>query len=91
VKDGIARGAVGARHGADGRGRAWRATVLFLRPGDLTAGPGPEGYVRDIIRQGGASFGKPGMPSFGYYLSEADLDALLAYLRTLARGSGGSS
>lgn len=73
-------------HGADGRGRSWRATLLFLRPGDLTtrdAATVPDQYLQDIIRHGGANFGKPGMPSFGFYLTDAEIQALVAYLRAL--------
>lgn len=73
-------------HGADGRGATWRARLLFLRPGDL-AGPQAtaltEWYLADVVRHGGASFGKPGMPSFGFALSEAEIQALVAYLRAL--------
>ncbi len=73
-------------HGADGRGGAWRARFLLLQPGNL-ADPRtaalPDGYLRDLIRHGGASFGKPGMPSFGFALGEAEIEALVAYLRAL--------
>jgi len=73
-------------HGADGRGGSWRARLLFLRPGDL-ADPGAtleEPYLTEIIRRGGADFGKPGMPSFGFTLSEADIRGLVAYVRALS-------
>jgi mono/diheme cytochrome c family protein len=73
-------------HGLDGRGSTWRARLLLLRPGDLTspeAAGAPDGYLADIIRQGGASIGKPGMPSFGFSLSDAEIRALIAYIRTL--------
>jgi mono/diheme cytochrome c family protein len=73
-------------HGSDGRGRSWRARLLLLRPGNL-AGPEtaalPDTYLADIIRQGGSTFGKPGMPSFGFTLTDAELQALIRYLRTL--------
>ncbi len=75
-------------HGADGRGRTWRARLLFLRPGDLTrsemAALSNE-YLTELIRQGGAGFGKPGMPSFGFVLDQAEVDALVRYLRVLPR------
>ena len=58
-------------HGAAGRGDSWRARLLFLRPGDL-ASPAmaslPDQYLADLIRHGGSTFGKPGMPSFGFVL-----------------------
>jgi mono/diheme cytochrome c family protein len=64
--------------------------VLLLRPGDLTApetASAPDQYLADIIRQGGAAIGKPGMPSFGYVLSDAEIEALVAYLRALPRAA----
>jgi mono/diheme cytochrome c family protein len=73
-------------HAADGRGDSWRARLLFLRPGNLAApemASLPDQYLADIIRHGGSTFGKPGMPSFGFTLSEAEVQALTAYLRTL--------
>ncbi|MBI2469217.1 MAG: cytochrome c [Candidatus Rokubacteria bacterium] len=74
-------------HGADGWGRSWRARLLFLRPGNLAdpqAPSLPDPYLTEIIRRGGADFGRPGMPSFGFTLSEADIQALAAYVRALA-------
>lgn len=73
-------------HGADGRGRSWRARLLLLRPGNLATPRTAvlsDQYLVDIIRHGGASFGKPGMPSFGFVLSEDEIQALTQYLRTL--------
>jgi mono/diheme cytochrome c family protein len=73
-------------HGVDGRGGTWRARLLLLRPGDLASpevAGAPDAYLADIIRQGGASLGKPGMPSFGFSLSEEEIRALIAYIRTL--------
>jgi len=75
-----------ACHGADGQGRAWRAHLLFLRPGNLASPETaalPDQYLVDITRHGGSSFGKPGMPSFGFVLSEDDIRAVIAYLRAL--------
>ena len=78
-------------HGAEGDGRAWRTRLLFLRPGDLTA-PGmttvPDTYLADLIRHGGATVGRPGMPAFGYLLSDADVQAVVAYVRTLPAAAG---
>ena len=75
-------------HGADGRGATWRARLLFLRPGDLTrseAAALPDHYLADVIRHGGSSFGKPGMPSFGFVLTEEEVGALVRYLQVLPR------
>jgi mono/diheme cytochrome c family protein len=73
-------------HGRDGRG-SWRAALFLLRPGDLTAtdrtSPQSERYMFDIIKNGGSALGRPGMPSFGYHMSDDDIRALVAYLRTL--------
>jgi mono/diheme cytochrome c family protein len=72
-------------HGRDGRG-SWRAALFLLRPGDLTApvqlAAQPDRYLFDLIKNGGSSLGRPGMPSFGY-LSDDDIQAVVAYIRTL--------
>lgn len=73
-------------HGADGRGGTWRTRLLLLRPGNLAApqtATFPDQYLIDIIRHGGASFGKPGMPSFGFVFGDDEILALTKYLRTL--------
>ena len=75
-------------HGAGGRGDSWRARLLFLRPGDL-ASPAlaslPDRYLADIVRHGGSTLGKPGMPSFGFVLSDAEVEAVIQYVRSLPR------
>ena len=73
-------------HGRDGRG-SWRAALFLLRPGDLTA-PGrlsaqPDDYLFDVIKNGGSSLGRPGMPSFAYHMTDGEIRALVAFLRTL--------
>jgi mono/diheme cytochrome c family protein len=72
-------------HGVDGRG-SWRAALFLLRPGDLTQRirGGSDRYLFDIIKQGGSPIGRPGMPAFGYQMTEADIEILVAYLRTLS-------
>jgi mono/diheme cytochrome c family protein len=75
-------------HGATGRGDSWRARLLFLRPGNLAShslASLPDRYLIDLIRHGGSSLGKPGMPSFGFVLSEAEIEAVILYVRTLPR------
>jgi mono/diheme cytochrome c family protein len=75
-------------HGVAGRGDSWRARLLFLRAGDL-ATPAmaslSDQYLADLVRHGGSSFGKPGMPSFGFVLSDAEIEAVIQYVRTLVR------
>jgi mono/diheme cytochrome c family protein len=75
-------------HGAAGRGDSWRARLLFLRPGDL-ASPAlatlPDRYLVELVRHGGSAYGKPGMPSFGFVLTDAEIEAVVLYVRTLAQ------
>jgi cytochrome c oxidase cbb3-type subunit 3 len=75
-------------HGADGRG-SWRAALFLLRPGNL-ARPGTlaglsDKYLLDLVRDGGAPIGKPGMPAFGYHLTDDQIRAVVEYVRTLSR------
>lgn len=75
-------------HGAAGRGDSWRARLLFLRPGDLaspTLATLPDRYLLELVRHGGSAFGKPGMPSFGFVLTDAEIEAVVLYVRTLAQ------
>jgi len=81
-------------HGADGHG-SWRATVFLIRPGDLAdaarMGGDTDQYLFDVIRNGGAPLGRPGMPAFGGSLGDDDVRALVAYLRTLGAKRAGRS
>jgi mono/diheme cytochrome c family protein len=75
-------------HGVAGRGDSWRARLLFLRPGDLASpamAPLSDRYLTEVVRHGGSSFGKPGMPSFGFVLSDAEIEAVIQYVRSLPR------
>jgi mono/diheme cytochrome c family protein len=72
-------------HGVDGRG-SWRAALFLLRPRDLTdptVRAHSDQYLFDIIKSGGAPVGRPGMPAFGSTLEDADIAALVRYLRQL--------
>jgi len=74
-------------HGANGRG-SWRATLFLLRPSNL-ADPARMGqlsdqYLFDLVKHGGAALGKPGMPAFGYHLSDEQIWELVRYVRTLS-------
>ncbi len=75
-------------HGANGRG-SWRATLFLMRPGDLgdprTLAGKRDDYLFDLIKGGGATIGKPGMPAFGYHLSDEQIRELVAYVRALPR------
>jgi cytochrome c oxidase cbb3-type subunit III len=74
-------------HGANGHG-SWRATIFLIRPRDLTDKKAmaqlPDEYVFNLIKNGGATIGKPGMPAFGYHLTDDQIRALVAYVRTLS-------
>jgi mono/diheme cytochrome c family protein len=77
-------------HGVDGRG-SWRASLFLLRPGDLTdrqVAAQSDRYLFDLIKHGGASIGRPGMPAFGAQLSDEDIQALVAYVRRLSSERG---
>lgn len=74
-------------HGADGRG-SWRARLLLMRPGDLAdpaaLAPASDQALFELIKHGGATVGRPGMPAFGYHLSDEEIRALVEHLRGLA-------
>jgi mono/diheme cytochrome c family protein len=75
-------------HGVDGRG-SWRAALFLIRPGDLTdrarMSEHSDRYLFDVIKHGGAPIGRPGMPGFGFNLSDDDIEALVRYVRDLSR------
>jgi mono/diheme cytochrome c family protein len=75
-------------HGADGRG-SWRATLFLLRPGNL-AEPHvlerfSDQYLFDLVKDGGAPIGRPGMPAFGYHLSDEQIRDVVEYVKALSR------
>ena len=74
-------------HGVDGRG-SWRAALFLIRPGDLTdarrLGSYSDRYLFDLMKNGGASIGRPGMPAFGAQLSDEDINLLVAYVREVS-------
>lgn len=75
-------------HGSNGAG-SWRARLFLMRPGDLSdprlVDSLSEEYLITLIRNGGAALGKPGMPAFGYHLTDDEIRALIRYLRTLSK------
>jgi mono/diheme cytochrome c family protein len=74
-------------HGVDGRG-SWRAVLFLIKPGDFTdpklLAQDSDRYLAEIIKNGGSPFGRPGMPGFPQ-LSDDDVKALVAHLRTFSR------
>jgi len=74
-------------HGADGQG-AWRAALFLVRPGKLADARAidrrSDQYLFDLIKNGGAPIGRPGMPAFGSTLAESDIKELVAYVRSLS-------
>ena len=75
-------------HGARGDG-SWRATIFLMRPGNLTDARAmnalSDEYLHALIKHGGAALGKPGMPAFSFHLSDAEINEVIRYLRTLPR------
>ena len=76
-----------ACHGSNGRG-SWRATIFLIQPGDLADRNAmsrlSDNYLFGIIKNGGATIGKPGMPAFGYHLTDLEINALVAHVRALS-------
>ena len=70
-------------HGDDGRG-SMRATLFLIKPGDLSKTTAPDQYLFDLIKNGGSSIGRPGMPAFGTALTDEDINLVVEYLRTLS-------
>jgi mono/diheme cytochrome c family protein len=48
-------------------------------------------YLFNLIKHGGAPVGRPGMPAFGYHLSDADIEPLVRYLRELSKARATAS
>lgn len=75
-------------HGSNGQG-SWRATILLMRPGNLAEARTMDGlsdeYLFTLIKHGGAPIGKPGMPAFGFHLSDDEIWGVIAYLRSLPK------
>jgi mono/diheme cytochrome c family protein len=75
-------------HSANGEG-SWRATLFLMRPGNLADARAMDSlsdeYLFLLIRNGGAALGKPGMPAFGYHLTDDEIRELIRYLRTLPK------
>lgn len=79
-----------ACHGTSGKGDGPAAKAYPVGLPDFTSKSYMEGltdeYLKQIISTGGAPQGRtPFMPGFGFSLSEEELNALIVYIRTLAR------
>src|SRR5215831_604440 len=77
-------------HGAQGKGDGISATNLPIKPQNLTEGammnPLPDHFLHRVISQGAESVGlSPLMPAFTPFLSEVQIEEVIAYVRTLAQ------
>jgi len=74
-------------HGVTGRG-SWPATLFLVRPGDLAdrarRHASSDQYLFDLIKNGGAPIGRPGMPAFGAALTDEEIRDVLQYVRSLS-------
>jgi len=74
-------------HGVTGRG-SWRTTLFLVRPGDLSdpvrLHAVSEQYRLDLIKNGGAPIGRPGMPAFGTALTDEQIREVVQYVRSLS-------
>ena len=75
-------------HGTWGKGDGWTAWLYRLKMWDLTDAAYVQtlrdDYIFQIIKHGGASLGKPGMPSWGQDLSDREIQDLVIHIRSLA-------
>ena len=75
-------------HGSSGKGDGWTAWLFRLKMRDFTDAAYmrtlPDDYLFQIIKQGGANLGKPGMPSWGQELTDREIQELVVYIRSLA-------
>lgn len=73
-------------HGVTGRG-SWRTTLFLVRPGDLSdlarLSAVSDQYLFDLIKNGGAPIGRPGMPAFGTALTDEQIREVVQYVRSL--------
>ena len=84
-------------HGPSGKGDGPGARVLRQAMPDFTDPAAMRAvndrFLFDIIKKGSSQFGRSNaMPSWGMQLSDEEIQALVAYIRSLApRASGGSN
>ena len=75
-------------HGTGGKGNGWTAWLYRLKMRDLTDAAYVQtlrdDYMFQIIKHGGASLGKPGMPSWSQELDDREIRDLVVHIRSLA-------
>jgi len=75
-------------HGAGGKGDGWTAWLYRLKMRDLTDAEFVQtlrdDYMFQIIKHGGTSLGKPGMPSWSQELDDREIRDLVVHIRSLA-------
>jgi len=75
-------------HGTGGKGDGWTAWLYRLKMRDLTDAAYVQtlrdDYMFQIIKHGGASLGKPGMPSWSQELDDREIRDLVVHIRSLA-------
>jgi mono/diheme cytochrome c family protein len=78
-------------HGVSGQG-SWRARLFLARPGDLSdpvrLRASSDQYLFDLVRNGGAPIGRPGMPGFGAALTDEQIREVVRYVRSLSGRRG---
>ena len=76
-------------HGAEGKGDGIAGQNLPIKPQNLTEGrilnALPDAFLHNLIAHGGQAVGlSPLMPNFTPYLSDLQINEVIAYVRTLA-------
>ena len=77
-------------HGATGKGDGAASANLNPKPADLSSEAFWKGkddaYLKKVVKEGGAAVGKsPLMAAWGKVLSDAQIDAVVAHLKTLKK------
>lgn len=71
-------------HGANADGAGAAAKLFKPPPADLTRSARSDAYKESIIRRGGGAMGRSsGMPPWGQELSDAQIQDVVLYLRTV--------
>ncbi len=80
-------------HGAGGNGDGFNSYTLTTPPAKLSSltlmNKLSDAQIMAVVKKGGAASGlSPQMPSWGGLFKDKDLNALVAYVRTLSRKAG---